>query len=188
LSSLLERTFDEIWKYLDRLVADTGSKSYEDVIRTIRTIRRYLMPSAVLLTLAGPMLPDANQPEKFDEYVNRIDTEVKLRALLLDLDEPDRNQRRLILALLKHGVPMLRRFMLGAGERLRPSRGGVKQEFTDSEKDEIGAEIRRRHDGKNLKALCEQIGARKRVSSKTIQRIWYEGKYADDPASPDSTS
>jgi hypothetical protein len=185
---LLVRTFDEIWKYVDRLVADTGGKSYEDVIRTIRTIRRYRVPSAVLLTLAGPILPDANQPEKFDAYVNRIDTEEKLRALLLDLDEPGRKQRRLILMLLKHGVPVLRRFMLGAGKTLRPPRGGREQEFSDDEKDKIRAEIERRLGHMSLRALCEEIGARKGTSYKTIQRVWYEAKPSGDVTPPEGAS
>ena len=184
-------------KQINKLREDTGDRSYADVISGVREILGPpLKPpggaakhevlalaqrvfSSVLLIVAGKIMPGAENPEKFQEYLSRIDTEEKLEALLDSLDEPTRRQRRLLIVSFKMFTPFLRKFMFEGGKRLR-DRGGRREKLTEDEKHDIRKEIKRRC-GPNVKLsdLFEDIAARKDVSAKTIQRAWLEGDERD---------
>jgi hypothetical protein len=175
----------EVLKYFERLRADTGNGTHDDVVRVIRQIVRpskeeTISPvqrvfAKILLTLSGHLLPGADNPEKFEEYLSWIDTSEKMEALLTSLDEPRPSQRRRIIWLLKFFVPALRTFMLKAGKSLRPPRGGQSVSFSEDEKRAIREEIRRRRGPeKTLKELYDSIAERKGVSWKTVQRACLE--------------
>lgn len=192
-------------KQISNLREDTGDKSYADVISGVREILGPpLKPSganaakhevlalaqrgfsSVLLILAGKIMPGAENPEKFQEYLSRIDTEEKLEALLDSLDEPTRRQRRLLIVSFKMVTPFLRRFLLDGASALR-DRGGRREEYTEGEKHDIRKEIvRRRGPGVTLSYLFDEIASRRDLSPKTVQRAWLEGDEKDRTDAPSS--
>jgi hypothetical protein len=185
-------------KQINNLRVDTGDRSYADVISGIREIlgpplkppgvsaakcevvalvQRVL--SSVLLIVAGKILPGAENAERFQEYLSRIDTEEKLEALLISLDEPTRRERRVLTVSMKVVIPGLRRFMLEGAKLLR-NRGGQRERYTEAEKHAIRKEIvRRRGSGVTLTYLFGEIASRRKFSPKTVQRAWLEGDEKD---------
>ena len=169
-------TQQEVLKHLYRLIEDTGSKSYEEVIRSVRVAMRNRVFAGVVRNLAGMTMPGAEQPEKFDEYLSRIETEEKFKSLLRGLDEPKPVERRLIMVALKRGIPLLRAFLIRTGKKLPPARGGPREKLSDPVKvsaivDEIWDSLK---EGETLRSVQERIGRRERVSLKTVQRRYRE--------------
>lgn len=171
-----EETQQEILKHVDRLIVDTHGCSYEQVISSVRCAMDNKVFSAVILALSGFLLPRADNREQFDQCLDRIDTEAKLKALLVSLNEPAGRERLLIFSALKHGLPIVRRFLIKTGKQLPVPRGGRPELLSDPDKQRsIREEIRRlRTPRSRLKEIFKEIAKREGVSPKKIRQVWLD--------------
>jgi hypothetical protein len=165
-------TLQQIWKEIDRLIAETQSVTYEVVIARVRAA----LPSpgfcALFLPVFGKLLPGADNREKFEEYLDQIETREKFENLILSLEELKPEELDRFRSIFRSITPGLRDILDKAKDTLKPLGGPSEKLASNVQIGEIVDRINRtkREEAETLKNLFLRFAPEVGLKPRTLRR------------------
>lgn len=169
---MTRETLQQIWKEIDRLIAETQSETYEDVVVRVRAALRSPAFRALFLPVFGRSLPGADNRKTFEGYLDRIETREKFENLMLSLEEPKPEDFDRVRLIFRSIAPGFRHLLDKARNTLKPLGGPSEKLASSVQIGEIVDKINRAkgEEAESLKNLYSRFAPEVGLKPRTLRR------------------